>query len=136
MTGTGCVIRMRQDYRDDVGGVPSMSADIALTEEQFPLMDGRYSYYMGRGRQSVYSLLTALCFFFYKVNGESFLFVTKQIVWWISWARPQKRKVSRVDLLSAMQCRMQIGEEICLKIFISLGLVSFCCLQNATTTAK
>eukprot|EP00268_Persea_americana_P056790 TRINITY_DN6749_c0_g1_i10.p1 TRINITY_DN6749_c0_g1~~TRINITY_DN6749_c0_g1_i10.p1 ORF type:complete len:134 (-),score=8.79 TRINITY_DN6749_c0_g1_i10:37-438(-) len=94
---------MRQDYRDDVGGVPSMSADIALTEEQFPLMDGRYSYYMGRGRQSVYSLLTALCFFFYKVNGESFLFVTKQIVWWISWARPQKRKVSRVDLLSAMQ---------------------------------
>lgn len=103
MTGTGCVIRMRQDYRDDVGGVPSMSADIALTEEQFSLMDGGYSYYMGRGRQSVYSLLTALCFFFYKVNGESFLFVTKQIVWWISWARPQKRQVSRVDLLSDMQ---------------------------------
>lgn len=94
---------MRQDYRDDVGGVPSMSADIALTEEQLPLMDGGYSYYMGRGGQSVYSLLTALCFFFYKVSGESFLFVTKQIVWWISWAQPQKRQVSRVDLLSAMQ---------------------------------
>lgn len=58
-------------------------------------MDGG-SYYMGRGRQSVYSLLTALCLSYHTVNGESLLFVTKQSEWWISWSRPQMLQLKQI----------------------------------------